>query len=74
MRVLFFMVEKHKFVLTNASLETIKKFWNNYLAFRYDFNFSFPRFLQENGIYARVASPYFSPFGYNVDDIEIPLN
>jgi len=60
--------------MTNASVDTIKKFWNNYRVFRYDFNFSFPKFLEENGIYAKVASPYFSPFGYNLDNIEIFLN
>ncbi len=72
--MLFFMVENHEFVLTNASLDTITKFWNTYHAFRYDFDFSFPRFLQENGIYARVASPFLASFGYSVDDIEISLN
>ncbi len=72
--MLFFMVENHKFVLTNASPDTVTKFWNTYHAFRYDFDFSFPRFLQENGIYARVASPFLSSFGYCADDIEVSLN
>jgi hypothetical protein len=68
------MVDRHKFVMTDASAETIKKFWNCYHAYRYDFNCSFTKFLQENGICATVASPYFSPFGYNLDDIEVSLN
>lgn len=70
----FFMVDRHKFVMTNASADTIKKFWKNYRTYRYDFNFSFSRFLEENGIYVRVAAPYFSPFGYDLDNLEIVLN
>lgn len=68
------MVGNHSFVLTDASPDTIKKFWKTYHAYRYDFDLSFPRFLQENGIYARVASPSFNSFGYCLDDIELSLN
>ncbi len=72
--MVFFMVDRHKFVMTDASTETVKKFWNYYHTYRYDFDCSFSTFLEENGIYARIASPYFSPFGYSLDDIEISLN
>ncbi len=72
--MLYFMVERHKFVMTNASSDTIKQFWHDYHTYRYDFNFSFPRFLSENGIFAQVASPNLSSFGYDLDDVEIVLN
>ncbi len=68
------MVDKNKFLMTDASSDTIKQFWHDYHAYRYDFNFTFPRFLSENGIYAQVASPNLGPFGYDLDDVEIVLN
>ena len=72
--MLFFMVDKHKFVMTNASADTIKQFWHDYCAYRYYFNLSFSSFLEENGIYVRVAHPCLSPFGYDVDSVEVALN
>jgi hypothetical protein len=68
------MVERHKFVMTNASADTIKQFWHDYRAHRYYFNLSFSSFLEENGIYVRVALPYFSPFGYDLASVEVVLN
>ncbi len=70
----FFMVERHKFVLTNASPDTLKRFWHDYRAYHYDFDLSFSNFLEENGVYVRTAAPYFSLFGYDLEDIEITLN
>ena len=72
--MLFFMVDKHKFVMTNASPDIIKQFWHDYYAYQYYFNLSFSSFLEENGIYVRVAHPYFSPFGYDLDSVEVVLN
>jgi hypothetical protein len=73
-RMLLFMVEKDSFVITDASEKTVREFWKNYHAFRYDFNFSFDTFLKENGIYARVALPLDIPFSYRLTDLEISLN
>jgi len=69
-----FMVERDIFLLTTADEKTIREFWKNYRAYRYDFNCSFERFLKENGIYARVASPHCVPPGYNLSGITISLN
>lgn len=70
----FFMVDKHKFVMTNASADSIKRFWHDYCAYRYYFNLSFSSFLEENGVYVRAVPPHFSPFGYDLDSVEVVLN
>ncbi len=72
--MLFFMVDKHKFVMTNASAETIKQFWHDYCTYSYYFNLSFSSFLEENGIYVRIAPPYFRTFGYDLESVEVVLN
>lgn len=72
--MLFFMVDKDHFIMTNAPEETVKEFWNNYRSFRYDMNFSFCDFLRENGIYVRDALPSFGPLGYDLASIEVSLN
>ena len=72
--MLFFMVEKDRFVIADASEKTVREFWKNYHAYRYDFNFSFDAFLNENGIYARVALPLEIPFRYRLTNLEISLN
>jgi hypothetical protein len=69
-----FMVDRDIFVLTTANEKTVREFWKNYHAYRYDFNCSFERFLTENGIYARVASPHCTPQGYDLSSITISLN
>ena len=69
-----FMVDRDIFVLTTANEKTVREFWKSYHAYRYDFNCSFERFLTENGIYARVASPHCIPHGYDLSSITISLN
>ena len=68
------MVDRNIFVLTTANEKTVRAFLKNYHAYRYDFNCSFERFLKENGIYARAASPHCTPNGYDLSGIEISLN
>ena len=68
------MVDRNIFVLTTANEKTLREFWKNYRAYRYDFNCSFERFLKENGIYAKVASPTCNPHGYDLSGITISLN
>ncbi len=68
------MIGKDNFVLTNASEETVRDLWNNFNAYRYDVDCSFFEFLDQNGIYVRMASPYLNLFGYSISEIEIALN
>lgn len=70
----FFMVDKSTYVMTNASEETIKEFWNRYCTYRYDKDFSFPRFLEENDLDVKVVAPSLTFFGYNLDEVEVFLN
>ncbi|HEX8947467.1 MAG TPA: hypothetical protein VF790_00820 [Dissulfurispiraceae bacterium] len=72
--MLFFMVDKEEFVMTNVNADTIRGFWKDYRCYRYDMDLSFCEFLEENGLYVRAAPPFFNPFGYDLADIEISLN
>lgn len=72
--MLFFVFDGHRCVMTDASSDILRKYWDIYCACRYDLDFSFPRYLQENGIYAKPASPNLSDFGYNFDDVDIYFN
>lgn len=72
--MLFFMVANEYFVLTNVSESTIRGYWKDYYAYRYDINFSFHEFLRENGLYVRITSPPPDPFGHSLTDIDICLN
>jgi len=69
-----FMIDRDIFVLTTANEKTLREFWKNYRAYRYDFNCSFERFLKENGIYARAASLHCISHGYDLSSITISLN
>ncbi|MEW6117494.1 MAG: hypothetical protein AB1553_11395 [Nitrospirota bacterium] len=70
----FFMVDSEQFVLTNVSEDTIRGYWKDYYAYRYDITLSFYEFLRENGIDVRIISPSFNPFGFGFSHIEISLN
>ncbi|MGE5894504.1 MAG: hypothetical protein ACM34I_10650 [bacterium] len=72
--MVFFMYEKHHFLLTDASVETVKELWTAYHAYRYDTCCSFNKYLRENGVDFRFAAPCLSPFGYSALDIDFSLN
>lgn len=72
--MLFFMLDKGHFVMTNMSEDSIREIWKNYRAYRYDVDFSFQAFLEENGYYVRITMPSFGLFGYDLSDIEFSVN
>ncbi|MGD0883673.1 MAG: hypothetical protein ABSA46_02145 [Thermodesulfovibrionales bacterium] len=72
--MLFFLVDDNHFVVTDAPEETLRELWNSYHMNRYDFNFSFYKFLRENGISFRVTSTELTFFGRSIGTIEISLN
>ena len=71
--MVFFMYEKRRFLLTDASAEIVKELWTAFHAYRYDTCCSFNKYLRENGVDFCFAAPCLSAYGYSALDIDVSL-